>query len=269
MNIFIIGGGNLGTAIAKGLKHANPEFSIAVSRRNVEKINYLKEWGIQTTASNLTFLETAHILLLAVKPHQLLNILTEIRPFLNGQIIISVATGFTLRELEAVLGSNLPLFRAMPNTAISQRESITCISSLNATLEQKQSVIQIFDKLGKSVLIDEHLMDAATVLGACGLAFALRYIRASMQGGIQIGFDSTTALIIAAQTVKGAAALLLNQTSHPEAEIDKVTTPQGCTISGLNEMEHQGFSSALIKGILSSFHAIEDIKLKKTKNYAD
>jgi pyrroline-5-carboxylate reductase len=151
----------------------------------------------------------------------------------------------------------------MPNTAIAQKESMTCISSLNATPEQKEIVIEIFNKLGQSVFIDEHLMDAATVLGACGLAFALRYIRASMQGGIQIGFDSATALTIAAQTVKGAAALLLNQSSHPESEIDKVTTPQGCTISGLNEMEHQGFSSALIKGILSSFHAIEDIKLKK------
>jgi pyrroline-5-carboxylate reductase len=263
MNIFIIGGGNLGSAIAKGLKEANPEFSITVSRRNVEKISYLKELGIQISASNLTFLEAAHILILAVKPHQLLNILTEIGPFLKAQIVISVATGFPLCELQEAIGSHIPIFRAMPNTAIAQRESITCISSLNATPEQKGTVLEIFNKLGQSVLIDEHLMDAATVLGACGLAFALRYIRASMQGGIQIGFDSATALTIAAQTVKGAAALLLNQKSHPEAEIDKVTTPQGCTISGLNEMEHQGFSSALIKGILSSFDAIEDIKRKK------
>ena len=103
-------------------------------------------------------------------------------------------------------------------------------------------------------------MEASTVLGACGIAYALRFIRASMQGGIEIGFDSKTALLIAAQTVKGAAELLLKGGQHPESEIDKVTTPQGCTIAGLNEMEHQGFSSSLIKGISTSFQAIDKIK---------
>ena len=91
-------------------------------------------------------------------------------------------------------------------------------------------------------------MDAATVLGACGTAFAMRYIRANIQGGIEIGFDAATANLIAAQTVKGAAEFLLKKETHPEQEIDKVTTPKGCTIAGLNEMEHQGFSSSLIKG---------------------
>ena len=108
-------------------------------------------------------------------------------------------------------------------------------------------------------MIDEKLMDAATVLGACGTAFAMRYIRANMQGGIDIGFDAATALFIAAQTIKGAAQLLLEQNSHPEQEIDKVTTPKGCTIAGLNEMEHQGFSPALIKGIMTSFVRIREI----------
>jgi pyrroline-5-carboxylate reductase len=110
--------------------------------------------------------------------------------------------------------------------------------------------------LGKVVVIDEKLMDAATVLGACGIAYALRYIRANIQGGIEIGFDAATASLIAAQTVKGAAELLIKTGRHPEQEIDKVTTPKGCTIAGLNEMEHQGFSSSLIKGISASFEKI-------------
>ena len=105
-------------------------------------------------------------------------------------------------------------------------------------------------------MIDEKLMEAATVLGACGTAYAMRYIRANIQGGIEIGFDAATASLIAAQTVKGAAELLLQKGTHPEQEIDKVTTPKGCTIAGLNEMEHQGFSSSLIKGIAVSYNKI-------------
>ncbi len=101
-------------------------------------------------------------------------------------------------------------------------------------------------------------MEAATILGACGIAYALRFIRAMTQGGIQIGFSADVASLIASQTVKGAAELLLVGDTHPEAEIDKVTTPKGCTIVGLNEMEHAGFSSALIKGIVTSFEKIID-----------
>ena len=117
-------------------------------------------------------------------------------------------------------------------------------------------LFSIFDQLGKTVKIDEELMDASTVLAACGIAYALRFIRAASQGGIEIGFDSATAQLIASQTVRGAAGLLIEGGKHPEYEIDKVTTPMGCTIAGLNEMEHQGFSSSLIKGIITSFNSI-------------
>jgi pyrroline-5-carboxylate reductase len=144
----------------------------------------------------------------------------------------------------------------MPNTAIAIQESMTCICSRNVNDEQSQYVKDMFNQLGKVVAIDEKLMDAATVLGACGIAYALRFIRANIQGGIEIGFDSVTATMIAAQTVKGAAELLIQNGSHPEQEIDKVTTPKGCTIAGLNEMEHQGFSSSLIKGISASYDKI-------------
>jgi pyrroline-5-carboxylate reductase len=122
--------------------------------------------------------------------------------------------------------------------------------------ERLSYVQELFNQLGKVVVIDEKLMDAVTVLGACGIAYALRYIRANIQGGIEIGFDAATASLIAAQTVKGAAELLIKTGRHPEQEIDKVTTPKGCTIAGLNEMEHQGFSSSLIKGISASFDKI-------------
>ena len=147
----------------------------------------------------------------------------------------------------------------MPNTAISIQESMTCIASNNASKNEKRRVTSLFNNLGEVVLIDEELMAAATVLGACGIAYALRFIRAASQGGIEIGFDADVAQLIAAQTVKGAASLLRSSGKHPEREIDKVTTPQGCTIAGLNEMEHQGFSSALIRGLITSHKKIKGI----------
>ena len=122
----------------------------------------------------------------------------------------------------------------MPNTAIAICESMTCIAHTNTGNKEVDEVCNLFNALGQSVIIEEKLMEAATIIGACGTAFAMRYIRANIQGGIEIGFDATTASLIAAQTVKGAAELLLQKNTHPEQEIDKVTTPKGCTIAGLS-----------------------------------
>jgi pyrroline-5-carboxylate reductase len=174
----------------------------------------------------------------------------------SKHIVISVVTGIFLSDLSSILDHGVPIFRAMPNTAIAIQESVTCLCHQDATATQVNYVTELFSQLGIAIAIDEKLMDAATVLGACGIAYALRFIRASTQGGIEIGFDAKTANLIAAQTVKGAAELLLKLNRHPEEEIDKVTTPKGCTIAGLNEMEHQGFSSSLIKGICTSYDKI-------------
>jgi pyrroline-5-carboxylate reductase len=184
----------------------------------------------------------------------LLQLKKTIKP--DKHQIISVMTGVWIKDLQEVLGKEFTIFRAMPNTAIAIQQSITCICSSNANVKQTKFVADLFSNLGKVVFIEEKLMDAATVLGACGTAYAMRYIRANIQGGIEIGFDAATASVIAAQTVKGAAELLLTKHTHPEQEIDKVTTPKGCTIAGLNEMEHQGFSSSLIKGVVTSYKKI-------------
>jgi pyrroline-5-carboxylate reductase len=140
----------------------------------------------------------------------------------------------------------------MPNTAIAVRESMTCIASEVADGRALDVARSIFDAVGRTIVIAEEEMIAATALGACGVAFFLRAIRAASQGGIEIGFRSADALAIAAQTARGAASLLLATGHHPEDEIDRVTTPRGCTIAGLNQMEHEGFSSAMITGITVS-----------------
>jgi len=257
--IAIIGGGNLGTAIALGL--IKSEFiaaaDITLTKRNTLTLVGLQSAGVRVSSDNLQAVKDNDIIILAVKPFQIKEVLELIAPSLTtNHMLISVVTGISLEEIKSVIQKEIPMFRAMPNTAIAIQESITCISSINTSLEDKNYVNNLFSNLGKIALIDEKLMNAATVLGACGTAFAMRYIRANIQGGIEIGFDAATASLIAAQTVKGAAELLLTTQTHPEQEIDKVTTPKGCTIAGLNEMEHQGFSSSLIKGIAASFAKI-------------
>lgn len=259
--IAILGGGNLGSAIAQGLYKSNSYTAnnIFITRNKVERLAHLKDKGIQVGKDNVVAVQQADIIILAVKPYKVAAVLAEIRPALDSQkhLLVSVATGITIKEMIDTIGFNMPIFRAMPNTAIEIQESITCFCSQYATVEQDTSIANLFNLLGVSVAINEELMEAATVLGACGIAFVFRFIRAMMQGGIEIGFDAITASTIAQQTVKGAAELLLKGGKHPEEEIDKVTTPKGCTISGLNEMEHRGFSSSLIKGILNSYQKIE------------
>src|SRR5687768_10191436 len=254
--IAIIGGGNLGVAMAEGLTESSFSIpsDIVVTRRTLAALSPLAEKGFKTTSVNIDAVKATSIVILAVKPFQVKDVLTEISSVLEPHhILISVVTGVLIKDMQEVTGNALPIFRAMPNTAIAIRQSITCLSYANATAEQVQFVNDLFSTVGKVVTIDEKLMDAATILGACGTAYAMRYIRANIQGGIEIGFDAATARLIAAQTVKGAAELLLQRNTHPEHEIDKVTTPRGCTIAGLNEMEHQGFSSSLIKGIIASY----------------
>lgn len=259
--IAIIGGGNLGSAIAQGL-YKSQQYkaqNIIITRNRIERLAHLKDQGLQVSKDNIFAVKQAQIIIIAVKPYKVLEIIEEIKAELDPQkhILVSVATGVTTEEICTAVGFEMPIFRAMPNTAIEIQESITCICSQYATTEQDQAIVELFNLLGIAVSINEELMEAATVLGACGIAFVFRFIRAMMQGGIEIGFDAITASTIAEQTVKGAAELLLKGGKHPEEEIDKVTTPKGCTISGLNEMEHRGFSSSLIKGILNSFHKIE------------
>ena len=257
--IAIIGGGNLGTAIAEGLIKSKfcKATDITVTKRNLTTLKELADKGVTVTTDNVEAVRNSELVILAVKPFQVSEVVNGFKEELTAKhLLVSVVTGVLISDIELLITTKLPVFRAMPNTAIAIQESMTCISVTNATDVQTVYVKDLFATLGKVTMIDEKLMDAATVLGACGTAFAMRYIRANIQGGIEIGFSAVTANLIAAQTVKGAAELLLQKGTHPEQEIDKVTTPKGCTIAGLNEMEHRGFSSSLIKGIATSYNKI-------------
>lgn len=258
--IAIIGGGNLGSAIVRGLlytKAVRPEL-IHVTRRKVNLLAPLAELGVRVGDHNIAAVKDAHIILLAVKPYQIAEVCAELSAhFADGAIVVSLAAGVDHKKLLQICGGNHAIFRAMPNTAIAIGESMTCLSGVNHTPQQAQEIEAFFGKIGSVLFMAEELMAAATVLASCGTAFALRYIRAATLGGVEIGVNAELAQKIAAQTVKGAAQLIIAGGTHPEAEIDKVTTPRGITIAGLNEMEHQGFSSSLIKGLLASFNKIE------------
>ena len=257
MKVHIIGGGNLGASIAIGIAKFTEGKQVTVTRRNTTNILHLEQLGVTISSDNKHNIQDADIIILTIKPYQVDTVLAEILPAITNKTIASAVSGLSIENLQNKIGANHQAVRIMPNIAAQFGASATCIAFQESNKEAAQNVVRLFEGLGTAPIIDEKLMDAATVLAASGTAFALRYIRASMQAGIEIGFDWQTALAISAQTVKGAAEMLLEEKTHPEQLIDRVTTPQGCTIAGLNEMEMHGFSSSLIRGIKTSLKQIK------------
>lgn len=257
MNVHIIGGGNLGASIAIGIAKFTEGNQVTVTRRNTKSILHLEQLGVTVSTDNKHNIQDADIIILTIKPYQVDTVLAEILPTITKKTIASAVSGLSIENLQNKIGATHQAVRIMPNIASQFGASATCIAFQESNKEAVQKVVTLFEDLGTAPIIDEKLMDAATVLAASGTAFALRYIRASMQAGIEIGFDWQTALAISAQTVKGAAEMLLEEKTHPEQLIDRVTTPQGCTIAGLNEMEMHGFSSSLIRGIKTSLKQIK------------
>jgi len=257
MKIHIIGGGNLGVSIALGIAKFSKNNQVTVTRRNTASILHLENLGITVSTDNTHQIQEADIIILTIKPYQVDTVLGEILPKISNKTIASAVSGLSVENLQNKIGDSNSAIRIMPNIAAQFGASATCIAFREKDKDNGQNVVALFQDLGTAPIIDEKLMDAATVLAASGTAFALRYIRASMQAGIEIGFDWQTALAISAQTVKGAAEMLLEEKGHPEQLIDRVTTPQGCTIAGLNEMEMHGFSSSLIRGIKTSLKQIK------------
>jgi pyrroline-5-carboxylate reductase len=262
--IAILGGGNIGKAIAKGLLASGkyPAENLIVTDLNLHYIDDLREDGIHVTTDNNKAIRESEIVILCVQPTQVTDLIAEIKDTIepDKHIIAFVVAAYEINDIRGLIGKPVNVVRVMPNTAIAIRESMTCLSTHEGGERALEKIQAIFDQLGATMVIREQLMGAATILGACGIAYFLRFIRAASQGGIQVGFHAEEAQLIASQTARGAASLLLQTGNHPEDEIDKVTTPRGCTIAGLNEMEHFGLSSAVIKGIITSYNEIDKLK---------
>lgn len=259
MKIAIIGCGNLGISILNGVKTKEISDTFYLTKRRIDLISDLQTPNRILTSDNKLAVENSEVILISVKPYDVPKVLEDIKDVLipEKHIVISVATGVTIEDMKKIISPEITVFRAMPNTAADIKQSMTCIATDRANEEKTEKVKAFFDSVGNTIVINENLMESATVLASCGIAYVLRFMRSMVQGGIQIGFDSKTASEIVNHVVKGAAELLIEGGAHPEEEIDKVTTPKGCTIIGLNEMEHNGFSSSLIKGISASYKQIE------------
>jgi len=260
--IAIVGGGNIGMSIAEGLVQSGKYSAsqIIITRHSADLPADVHQGGFNFVADNKFAAKNARVIIFTILPLIMPKILGEIKDLITpDHIIISCVTGYHIEQIEEFVGTNVSVIRAMPNTAIRIRESMTCLSGNDFSRKSMPEVEGLFSLVGLTLVIEEEYMSSATALGSCGIAFFLRSIRAASQGGTQIGFHAEDAQLIAAQTAKGAAELILKLGTHPEEEIDKVTTPRGVTIAGLNEMEHYGFSSALIKGIVTSY---EKTKIK-------
>lgn len=256
MKTAIIGAGNMGGSIARGLAKGSiiPASDITISNPSQGKLDALAAEfpALHTTHDNQEAVNGAALVILAVKPWLIKSVLRELK-LKSKQVLISVAAGISFEELaQSVAEKEMTMFRIIPNTAISEMESMTLIASRNATKEQEQLMLDVFNQMGISMLLPEEKFAAATALTSCGIAYVLKYIQAAMQAGIETGLTPHDSMRMVAQTMKGAAQLILNNNTHPSVEIDKVCTPGGITIKGINELEHAGYSSAIINAIKKS-----------------
>lgn len=251
----------MGSAIVKGLVQGSiiKPGNITVVDINQSSLDALKSFNaeIQTDLNKYDSVNQADIILLAVKPWLIEDVILDIKFRMNyeKQILVSIAAGITIKMISETLLKHSednqlpPIFRAIPNTAIAVKQSITLVAAANASREQEELILSIFDELGSAILLDEAKIPAGTALTSCGIAYLFRYVRAAMLAGVELGFYPEQAQKMIVDTMLGAAELLKATENHPEAEIDKVTTPGGITIKGINELEANGFTNAIIKAI--------------------
>lgn len=254
--IAIIGAGNMGSAIARGLARNN--YDVRVSNPSAPKLERLQADcpSIFTTLENCVAVKDAPVVILAVRPDNVRDVLAEIHADLaDGALVVTLSPAFTLADLTEYLPDHAYGARLMPNTAIAVGRSMSFISyGEHVPSDVRARLTAAIELLGAAAVIPERLMGAASALCSCGLAFALRYVRASVEGAVQLGIAPGDATRYVAATLAGAVAMLESDNLHPEAEIDRVTTPGGTTIRGLNAMEAAGFTNAVIQGLLASSH---------------
>ena len=257
MKISIIGAGAMGGAIAEGLIKGDyiQNEDICVSDPMRQTRDKFANMGITATPSNKLAEQGAYIVCVLVKPWLVEQVLKSIKAVLDyeKQTLVVVAAGVKSESIKEWMAKDckmIPLFLVIPNLAIDQLQSMSFIVPSVATKSQHTEQVQaLFDSMGKSIITDEQHLGAGTTLASCGIAYAMRYVRAASEGGVELGFKADDAKQIVMQTMKGAVELLEATGLHPEAAIDLVTTPGGVTIKGLNEMEHNGFTSSVIKGL--------------------
>ncbi len=254
MKISVIGAGAMGGATVEGLIKGTfvNNNDIIVADPCKATLKRFADKGVATTDDNAKAASAADIVMVVVKPWLVETVLKGIRQSLDAsrQTLIVIAAGVSSTNIREWVG-DIPLFLAIPNIAIAELASMTfVVEATPQHTSHADEVKALFDSMGDTIFTDEAHLGSGTALASCGIAYALRYIRAASEGGVQLGFKADDATRIVAQTVKGAVSLLESSGKHPEQLIDQVTTPGGVTIKGLNAMEEAGFSNAVIKGLV-------------------
>lgn len=252
MKIGVIGAGAMGGALANGILNGNviPAENLYVSNRSKGKLESFAQRGAHVTTNNREVVKAADWVCIAVKPWLVEPVLADVADLLTEKkTLICLAAGVGGPDLQAWGGKACTLFTVIPNIAISQGESMTFVLPIKATAEETQKVSDFFDEMGKVCVCDEKLLQAGLALASCGIAYAFRYIRAACEGGVELGFDARQSRDIVMQTFLGAVTLLQREGLHPEEAVDRVTTPGGISIRGLNAMEEAGFTNAVIQGL--------------------
>ena len=264
MKIAIIGAGRMGSALARGLAHGETARAcdITVSNPSTEKSERLQQEipGLNITTSNIQAAGDADLVILAVKPNVAPDVLAEL-PLRDGQMLASIVAGLTISDIAGILATKdlhnrapaMAYFRVMPNIAAAIGRSMTLVSSVAATPVQVKLLTNLLAPLGPVMTLPEEKLNAATALASCGMAYVLTYIRAAVQAGVELGLRPDEALQMTAQCVIGAGALIQEKPAvQPSVKIEEICTPGGYTIRGLNELEHAGFASAVIRAIKAS-----------------
>ena len=252
--IGILGTGNMGEALIHGLLHSHMcrAEQILCSDVKAEKLKVIREkYGVKGTPHNIEVVKQSDIIVLAVKPQIMKPVVDEIAKYLDlSKLIISIAAGVPLEAIEACAQKELKLIRVMPNICVSVREGVSAISGgKHALKEDLLAAKAIFDSVGRSLFIEESLLDAVTGLSGSGPAYIFLIIDALADAGVKVGLSRDDAIIMASQTVLGAAKMLMETGEHPGKLKDMVTSPGGTAIAGLHTLEQGGVRTTLINAV--------------------
>ncbi len=251
----LIGAGKLGEALLSGILSSQlvPATCVEVTVAHQPRADALAEkYGIKAHTANSKAVAGADLVIVALKPQQVRGFLHEVKKSLRKDaVIISAAASVTTALIERELGHPARVIRAMPNTPCLIRHGMTALArGKHATDQDVRTAQRIFDSMGRSVVVDEKHLDAITGLSASGPAYVYMIIESLAEGGVKLGLPRELSTELSAQTLLGAAALVLHTGEHPAKLKDVVTTPAGCTIDGLLELEEGGLRVTLIKAVV-------------------
>ncbi|MBC5808442.1 MAG: pyrroline-5-carboxylate reductase [Candidatus Eremiobacter antarcticus] len=253
MRIAVIGCGQIGEALIRGMLAAQftSREEVIASSRTESRSNDLKQsLGIKATTDNHLALDGAAIVVITLKPSMVGPILSSVgTKIAKDALVISVAAGVSTSDIEACVG-RISVVRAMPNLPVIIRQGITCLArGRHASSEQLQLASDLFSSVGRVMVVQEQHMDAVTGLSGSGPAFVFMVIESMAEGGVNVGLPRAVALELAAQTTAGAGAMVVQTGEHPAKLKDEVTTPAGCTVDGIMQLEEGGLRVALIKAV--------------------